>query len=71
MESNMGDELIIYESGVRSDDGKYSKFIESPSKSKVDDYIEIMKSTVSDSLTIVYYEKTYRCISTIPQIIRR
>ena len=66
----MSDRLVVYEAGVINSNGKYSKFIESPEKKKVEDYIEIMKTSVLEGLTIVFLEKTYDLISTIPHTIK-
>ena len=61
--------MIIYEAGTRSNDGKYTQFIESNSEEKIDEYIEIMKMAKADSLTIVKLIKTYNCVATTQYII--
>jgi hypothetical protein len=63
--------LTVFEAGARSPDGKYATFMESPEKSKIDDYLEIMKRTVPEDFELVFMEKTYRLISTTPNIINR
>lgn len=65
----MMETLIIFEAGMRSRNGKYSKFIESPDRSKVIEHIEIMKLCNPTDLELVFYEKTYHCVSTTPRII--
>lgn len=67
----MSEDIRIYEAGVRTETGRYSKFITSSVKAEVDDYINIMKDTVSDDHEIVFYEKLYRILSTVPYIIKR
>jgi hypothetical protein len=61
--------LIIFEAGMRSPNGKYSKFIESPERSEVVEHLEIMKLCNPTDLELVMYEKTYHCVSTTPHII--
>lgn len=66
----MEDDLIIFEAGMRhSAGGKYYKFMESPDKAKVEEYLEIMKGTKPDESELVFSEKTYRLIATTPHII--
>ena len=64
----MGDDVTIYEAGLRIN-GRFASFIESRNETEVDDYIEIMKTTKTDESEIVKHTKFYRCISTTPQII--
>jgi hypothetical protein len=65
----MSEDVIIYEAGLRLDNGNYSSFIQSRKESEVDEYIDIMKTTKSENSTIVKMEKLFRCISTTPYII--
>tara|TARA_R110000822_G_scaffold122229_1_gene256333 strand:+ start:516 stop:725 length:210 start_codon:yes stop_codon:yes gene_type:complete len=62
--------ITIYEVGMRSPNGEYSKFCESPDKSKVDDHLEIMKKCTPDGFEVVFLEKVYHCVSTTPHIIK-
>ena len=65
-------ELVIFTVGVRTpDDGKYAEFMTSPDEKAIDDYIEVMQETVDDDWMIVKHTKTYQCISTTPQILKR
>jgi hypothetical protein len=64
----MSEDVTLYEAGLRIN-GKYSQFIQSRNPSEVDEYIEIMLTTKSDDSEVVKLVKTYRCISTTPQII--
>ena len=64
------DTLLIFEAGMRSPEGHYSKFIESPYRKKVEDYLETMKKCKPDDFVLVLYEKMYHCVSTTPHIIR-
>jgi hypothetical protein len=65
----MMEALTVFEAGMRNPDGKYSKFIESPDRKEVADYIETMKSCRPIDFDLVFYEKTYHLVSTIPHII--
>ena len=65
----MSEDVMIYEAGLRLDNGNYSSFIQSRKESEVDEYIDIMKKTKSENSTIVKMEKLFRCISTTPYII--
>jgi hypothetical protein len=68
----MSKEIKVYEAGVRNElTGKYSQFITSRVRAEVDDYIDIMKQTVSTDYEIVFYERFYNLISTTPYIINR
>lgn len=64
----MGEDVILYEAGLRIDD-KYSQFIQSRNPKDVDEYIEIMLTTKPDDSEVVKLVKVYRCISTTPHII--
>ena len=61
--------MNIFEVGTRNLDGKYTKFMESPDRDAVTDYLDIMKEVVSDNLTIIFTEKTYNLTSSTPYII--
>jgi hypothetical protein len=63
------DSLVIFEAGMRSPDGHYSKFTESPDRKNVEDYLETMKKCKPNDFDLVLYEKTYHCVSTTPHII--
>jgi hypothetical protein len=65
----MSEDVKIYEAGLKIDNGNYSSFIQSRNEREVDEYIDIMKTTKSESSTIVKMEKLFRCISTTPFII--
>ena len=65
----MSEDVLIYEAGLRLDNGNYASFIQSRNESDVDEYINIMKKTKSENTTIVKMEKLFRCISTTPFII--
>ena len=67
----VSEQLIIYEAGVRSESGKYSKFMASPVLEEVDDYISIMKETVSKESEILFFKKVYHLVCTTPNIIKR
>ncbi len=54
--------LIIFEAGMRSPNGVYSKFFESPERSEVFEHLEIMKLCNPTDLELVMYKKTYRCV---------
>ena len=62
--------MTIYEAGLRAPDGKYAKFISSPNKQVVDEYIEIMKTTKPYGKTILFLEKTFHLVSTTPHIVQ-
>jgi hypothetical protein len=64
------DTLLIFEAGMRSPEGRYSKFIESRDRKKVEDYLETMKKCKPHDFDLVLYEKMYHCVSTTPHIIR-
>ncbi len=57
-------DLIVFEAGMRNPLGKYSKFMESPNREEVDDYIEIMKTTKPEIFELVLLEKHYTLINT-------
>lgn len=61
--------LTVFEAGMRSESGRYAEFITSPDRKKVDDYIEIMKVSKPEGMTIVFLEKTYQLVSTTPHIV--
>ena len=61
--------LTIYEVGMRNPNGEYSKFCDSPNKNEVDDHLEIMKKCTPHNFQLVFLEKTYHCVSTVPYII--
>lgn len=61
--------LTVFEAGMRSEGGRYAEFISSPDRKKVEDYIEIMKETKPEGMSIVFLEKTYQLVSTTPHII--
>jgi hypothetical protein len=67
------DTLVIFEAGMRSPEGRYSKFIESPDRKKVEnyleDYLKTMKECRPHDFDLVIYEKMYHCVSTKPHII--
>lgn len=63
------DTLLIFEAGMRSPEGRYSKFIESPDRKKVEDYLETMEECKPYDFDLVLYEKMYHCVSTTPHII--
>jgi len=62
-------DLIIYEAGIRID-GEYTKFMSSPDKKKVDDFLEIMKRSTPDCSELMYITKDYRLISSTPHIVK-
>ncbi len=62
-------DLIVFEAGLRSEEGYYSKFMESPDRGRVEEYIEIMKSTKPEGAEIMFMEKCYQLVSTTPHII--
>ncbi len=66
----MPKDIVVYSAGVRNPDGKYTQFVESTDRSIVDDYIEIMKMTVGEEHSIMFYQADYRCIGVIPRIVR-
>ena len=61
-------DLMVFEAGLRIN-GKYSKFMESPERKKVIEYLEIMKETKPDGGELIFLQKDYRLTSTTPQII--
>ena len=61
--------ITMYEAGMRNPRGEYSKLFESLDKSKVDDHLEIMKKCTPHNFQLVFLEKTYHCVSTVPHII--
>jgi hypothetical protein len=63
------DDLIVFEAGMRSDTGKYSKFMESPDRQKVEDYLKIMTTTKPDGFELVLLEKHYQLVCTTPHIV--
>ena len=64
-------DLIVFEVGLRNPVGKYSKFMESQDRDKVNEYIEIMRSSIDDYFEIVFLEKDYKLVSTTPLIIKK
>ena len=61
--------LTIFEAGMRSPDGSYSKFIESPNRSEVARYLELMSECKAEGFQLVFYEKTYHCVSTTTHVV--
>ena len=61
--------LTVYEAGMRSPEGNYSKFIVSPSQKEVDDYILIMKDCTPEGFELVKLEKYYELKSTTPHLV--
>ena len=61
--------LTIFEAGMRSEAGRYAEFITSPDREKVEEYIEIMKLSKPEGMTIVFLEKNYQLVSTTPHIV--
>ena len=61
-------DLIVFEAGIRNEEGKYSKFMDSPDRKKVEDYLDIMKTTKPENFELVFLEKHYSLISTTPTI---
>ena len=61
-------DLMVFEAGLRIN-GKYSKFMESPERKKVIEYLEIMKKTKPDNGELIFLQKDYRLILTTPHII--
>jgi hypothetical protein len=66
----MSEDLVIYEVGVRYGDNHYAAFLESPNKDAVLEHARLVRDTVDDEHTVVFMEKTYRLISTIPHIFK-
>ena len=64
------EDLIVFEVGIRIESGEYSKFMESPNKKEVLDYLNILKETKPYSSELVFSEKRYRGISTTPVIVK-
>ena len=63
------DSLIVFEAGMRNQEGKYFEFMESPDRKKVEDYLEIMKKTKPDNFELVFLEKNYHLVSTTPHVV--
>lgn len=63
--------VTVFAAGIRDGNGVYREFISSRKKSDVDEYIEIMQGVVDQDFEIVFHEKTYRLVSTVPHIIKR
>lgn len=61
----------VFAAGVRNENGVYCEFISSRERRAVDEYIEIMKGVLDQNFEIVFHEKTYGLVSTVPQIINR
>ncbi len=61
--------LVIFEAGMRSPEGHYSKFTESPDRKYVEDYMVTMNSCAPRGFELVLYEKTYHCVSTTPIVL--
>ena len=61
--------ITIYEVGMRSPKGEYTKFDESTNKKEADVFLEIMKKCTPDGFEVVFLEKVYHCVSTVPHII--
>ena len=62
--------LTIYETGLRTQDGRYNTFKTSQIKQRIENYIKIMEKTKPDDMTIVFLEKKYALIVTIPHIVQ-
>ena len=62
--------ITIYEVGMRSPKGEYTKFDESTNKKEADVFLEIMKKFTPDGFEVVFLEKVYHCVSTTPHIIK-
>lgn len=65
------EKLVIFEAGVSNSEGKYSKFIQSPDREKVIEYMNIMEVCVDADFEIIYLEKVFNCVSTTPKIQKR
>lgn len=61
--------LIVFEAGIRNEDGQYHKFMDSPNREEVQEYLEIMKETKPEDSTLVFMEKTYKLVCTTPYIV--
>ena len=62
-------DLKIFEAGMRSPAGKYVKFMDSPDREKVEEYLEIMKTTMPEDFELILLEKHYVLVSTTPHIV--
>lgn len=50
----MGEEVVVYEAGVRFKNGNYARFIESRDEGDVDQYIDIMQTTKPEGSVCFY-----------------
>lgn len=59
--------LTIYEAGVRSPEGRNATFMTSPDLNAVEEYFEIMQTTVASGFECFLREKNYHLVSTTPR----
>lgn len=62
----MKNTMTIYEVGVRTPNGGYSTFIESPDLSVIESYLQIMKKTTATGFQCVLSKRDYELICTTP-----
>ena len=61
--------MIVYEAGVRTVNGKYATFFESPNYNDAIDYFEIMKTTIAEGFEATLCKKEYSLICTTPMYV--
>ena len=62
-------DLRVFEAGMRNPAGTYAKFMESPDREKVEEYLEIMKTTMPEDFEMILMEKQYVLVTTTPNIV--
>lgn len=63
-------DLTVFEAGMRNLKGNYNKFMESPDRDEVEEYLEIMKTTMPEDFELVLLEKRYVLVTTTPHIVK-
>lgn len=63
-------DLVIYEVGVRVNDGSYATMMESPDRDEAVDYINLLRKNAQKNTEIVFITKTYKLVSTVPHLFR-
>ena len=61
--------MRTYETGVRDMAGTYRKFAESPDRGEILEHAERIRDIVAGGCEVVFLEKTYQLISTVPFVV--
>lgn len=63
--------MIIFETGIRTENGVYIPFISSADKEVVNNHIKLMGVVIPDHCEIMFFTKHYHLVDTTPHIINR